>query len=69
MIQMASSSQDMSTWDSFAWRRKMETFGGRDEAVVAQGAQGEIEGIWCGTNLRLFARKVEMLTGIANPAS
>ncbi|EYE98874.1 putative acid phosphatase [Aspergillus ruber CBS 135680] len=45
MIQMATSSQDMSTWDSFAWRRKMETFGGRDEAVVAQGAQGEIEGI------------------------
>lgn len=47
----------------------METFGGRDEAVVAQGAQGEIEGIWCGTHLRLFAQKVEMLTEIANPAS
>lgn len=52
---MATSSQDMSTWDSFAWRRKMETFGGRDEAVVAQGAQGEIEGIWCDTNFHLPA--------------
>jgi len=45
----------------------METFGGRDEAVVAQGAQGEIEGIWCGFLLGEWI--VDMLTGIANPAS
>jgi len=67
MIQMAASSQDMSTWDSFAWRRKMETFGGRDEAVVAQGAQGEIEAIWC--DFLLWEWLVGMLIGIANPAS
>lgn len=46
MTQMAASNQDLSRWDGFDWRRKTETFGGRDESIVAEGATGEIEGIW-----------------------
>jgi acid phosphatase len=43
---MAASNQDVSAWNSFQWRRKMEAFGNKDESVVAIGATGEIEGIW-----------------------
>ncbi|EAU34228.1 conserved hypothetical protein [Aspergillus terreus NIH2624] len=46
MVQMAASNQDVSAWNSFQWRRKMEAFGNKDESVVAIGATGEIEGIW-----------------------
>lgn len=46
MIQMAASEKDLSSWNGFQWRRKMEAFGDKDEAVVAVGATGEIEGIW-----------------------
>ncbi|KAJ5901608.1 hypothetical protein N7495_002136 [Penicillium taxi] len=45
MIQMASSSENLSSWNGFEWRRKMETFGDNDESLVAIGAGGEIEGI------------------------
>ncbi|KAK1139376.1 hypothetical protein N8T08_000827 [Aspergillus melleus] len=48
MIQMAASNQDVSSWNGFQWRRKMETFGDNDESVVAVGATGDIEGIWQG---------------------
>lgn len=43
---MAASKSDLSTWDDFRWRRKMERFGDNDEAVVAVGPDGEGEGIW-----------------------
>ncbi|KAJ5819093.1 hypothetical protein N7474_004684 [Penicillium riverlandense] len=43
MVQMASSSQDLSAWNGFQWRRKMEAFGNNDESVVAVGPTGEIE--------------------------
>ncbi|OGE52546.1 hypothetical protein PENARI_c010G07248 [Penicillium arizonense] len=43
MVQMASSSKDLSTWNGFQWRRKMEAFGSNDESVVAPGPGGEIE--------------------------
>lgn len=47
MIQMAASKQELSSWDGFQWRRKMEAFGDNDEAVVAVGPGGEIEAMWC----------------------
>ncbi|EPS25180.1 hypothetical protein PDE_00112 [Penicillium oxalicum 114-2] len=43
MVQMASGSQDLSSWNGFQWRRKMEGFGNSDEAVVVAGPGGEIE--------------------------
>jgi hypothetical protein len=46
MVQMASSSKDLSTWNGFQWRRKMEAFGSNDESVVAPGPGGEIEAMW-----------------------
>ncbi|KAB8238414.1 hypothetical protein ETB97_009340 [Aspergillus alliaceus] len=46
MIQMAASDKDLSQWKGFEWRKKTEAFGDRDEAVVAVGATGDIEGIW-----------------------
>jgi acid phosphatase len=46
MVQMASSSEDLSSWNGFQFRRKMESFGNRDQSVVAVGAGNEIEGIW-----------------------
>ncbi len=46
MVQAASSKQDISSWDGFQWRRKMEAFGNNDESVVAAGPGGEIEAMW-----------------------
>ncbi|PWY89987.1 phosphoglycerate mutase-like protein [Aspergillus heteromorphus CBS 117.55] len=46
MIQMASSNKDITSWNGFQWRRKLETVGSKDESVVAVGATGDIEGIW-----------------------
>lgn len=46
MVQMAAGNQDLTAWNGFDWRRKMESFGSKDEAVVAVGATGDIEGIW-----------------------
>ncbi|PYI07157.1 phosphoglycerate mutase-like protein [Aspergillus sclerotiicarbonarius CBS 121057] len=45
MIQMASSNKDITSWNGFQWRRKMEVFGDQDQSVVAVGAGGDIEGI------------------------
>ncbi|KAJ5682927.1 hypothetical protein N7462_006092 [Penicillium macrosclerotiorum] len=45
MVQMASSKQDLSSWEGFQWRRKMEAFGNNDESVVAMGPGAEIEAI------------------------
>jgi acid phosphatase len=46
MVQMASSSKDLSSWNGFQWRRKMEAFGSNDESVVAPGPGREIEAMW-----------------------
>lgn len=46
MVQMAAGNQDLSSWNGFQWRRKMEAFGDNDEAIVATGAGGEIEAMW-----------------------
>lgn len=46
MVQMAASNQELSSWNGFQWRRKMESFGDRDQSIVAVGAGNEIEGIW-----------------------
>jgi hypothetical protein len=43
---MAASKEDLSQWKGFEWRKKTEAFGDRDEAVVAVGPTGDIEGIW-----------------------
>ncbi|KAL4934535.1 putative acid phosphatase [Aspergillus undulatus] len=45
MVQMAGSNEDLSSWNGFQWRRKMETFGDRDQTIVTVGAGGSIEGI------------------------
>ncbi|KAJ9231396.1 hypothetical protein DTO169E5_8008 [Paecilomyces variotii] len=45
MTAMVASNEDLSQWNSFQWRRKMEAFGRNDEAVVSLGPEGEIEGI------------------------
>lgn len=58
MTAMVASNEDLSQWNSFQWRRKMEAFGRNDEAVVSLGPEGEIEGIWSvngkNTNLGAF---------------
>lgn len=46
MVQMAAGNQDLSSWNGFQWRRKMEAFGDNDEAIVATGPGGEIEAMW-----------------------
>ncbi|RDW90232.1 putative acid phosphatase [Aspergillus mulundensis] len=46
MVQMAASNEDLSSWNGFKWKRKMETFGDRDQTIVTVGAGGDIEGIW-----------------------
>ncbi|KAL4788563.1 histidine phosphatase superfamily [Aspergillus varians] len=45
MIQMAGSNEDLSSWNGFQWKRKMETFGDKDQTIVTVGAGGDIEGI------------------------
>ncbi|KAJ5872940.1 uncharacterized protein N7529_005293 [Penicillium soppii] len=45
MVQMASSSKDLSAWNGFQWRRKMETFGNDDKATIARGPGSEVEGM------------------------
>ncbi|KAL3481924.1 histidine phosphatase superfamily [Aspergillus californicus] len=45
MVQMAASKEDLSSWNGFQWRRKMETFGDKDQSIVTVGAGGDIEGI------------------------
>lgn len=46
MVQIAASKNDLSSWDGFQWRRKIETFGDNDEARVAAGPGGNLESIW-----------------------
>lgn len=46
MTAMVATKEDLSTWDNFQWRRRMEAFGHNDEAVIAAGPGGEAEGIW-----------------------
>ena len=43
---MAASRKDLTAWNGFEFRRKMESFGDRDQAVVTVGPRGDIEGIW-----------------------
>ncbi|KAL2809316.1 histidine phosphatase superfamily [Aspergillus granulosus] len=45
MVQMAAGNEDLTSWNGFQWRRKMETFGDRDQSIVTVGAGGDIEGI------------------------
>ncbi|KAL4956000.1 histidine acid phosphatase [Aspergillus filifer] len=45
MVQMAGSNADLSAWNGFQWRRKMETFGDKDQTIVTVGAGDDIEGI------------------------
>lgn len=46
MVQAATSKQDISSWDGFQWRRKMEAFGDNDQSIVAAGPGGEVEAMW-----------------------
>lgn len=45
MVQMATSTEDLSSWNPFQWRREIEAFGSDDEAVIATGPAGETDGI------------------------
>ncbi|EGC44101.1 acid phosphatase [Histoplasma capsulatum var. duboisii H88] len=45
LTQIASSTEDLTSWDSFQWRRRMESFGENDQAAMVVGPKGEIEGI------------------------
>ncbi|KAJ6117263.1 hypothetical protein N7512_006988 [Penicillium capsulatum] len=42
---MAASKQELSEWNGFQWRRKMEAFGNKDESVVATGPGGAVDGM------------------------
>ncbi|KAJ9662765.1 hypothetical protein H2198_001214 [Neophaeococcomyces mojaviensis] len=37
--------QDMTTWDSLQWRRRLERFGEDDGPIIAAGPDGEVDGI------------------------
>lgn len=65
MIQMAASDQDVTRWNGFQWRRKMETFGYDDEAIVSTGPGGAVEGIW---QVALSNRREGPLTDWHQPA-
>ncbi|PGG95805.1 hypothetical protein AJ79_09865 [Helicocarpus griseus UAMH5409] len=41
LAQIAASSEDLTTWDIFKWRRRMERFGENDQALMAVGPEGE----------------------------
>ncbi|KAJ5681187.1 hypothetical protein N7536_012326 [Penicillium majusculum] len=43
MVQMASSSKDLSEWNGFQWRRRMESFGNNDQSVIATAPGGPVE--------------------------
>lgn len=43
---MAASKQELSEWNGFQWRRKMEAFGNKDESVVATGPGGAVDAMW-----------------------
>ncbi|KAK2751063.1 hypothetical protein FQN57_000138 [Myotisia sp. PD_48] len=45
MAAMALTKQDMSSWDTFQWKRRMERFGDHDEPIIATGPDSELEGI------------------------
>lgn len=34
------------SWDILQWRRRLETFGDNDAAVLSSRADGDIDGIW-----------------------
>ena len=42
---IASTSEDMSSWDELKWARRMETFGADDGPVIAEGPRGEVDGV------------------------
>ncbi|KAI1927408.1 hypothetical protein LOZ65_002299 [Ophidiomyces ophidiicola] len=42
---MTASADDLSTWNEFQWRRKMEKFGNNDQALLAVGPSGESDNI------------------------
>jgi acid phosphatase len=60
MTAMVASKEDLSTWDNFQWRKRMEAFGHDDEAVIATGPGGEAEGIW------QVCRKRERVSALSN---
>lgn len=66
MTQMAASSDDLSRWNNFDWKRTMETFGDKDEAIVAKGVSGEIEAIWYASPRVYRPRSEWELTSPAN---
>ncbi|PGH26469.1 hypothetical protein AJ80_01782 [Polytolypa hystricis UAMH7299] len=45
LASMAATTEDLSKWDSFQWRRKIEQFGSHDQARIAVGPEAESDGI------------------------
>ena len=37
---------DSTEWNQLQWRRRLETFGDNDTAVLSAGPDGEVDGIW-----------------------
>ena len=47
LTSIAMTRADGSSWSDLQWRRRLETFGEDDDSVIAQGANGAVDGIWC----------------------
>ncbi|KAI5307232.1 hypothetical protein KEM56_002413 [Ascosphaera pollenicola] len=45
MAATAASKEDLSTWDTWKWERKMEGLGANDEPITAKGPNGELHDI------------------------
>ena len=50
MVQIAASDQELTDWNGFQWRRRIEAFGSNDDSIAARGPAGENKGIWCAAN-------------------
>lgn len=46
MRAIAASKEDLSTWDTWKWQRKMEGLGVNDDPILARGPNGEDHSIW-----------------------
>ena len=56
LTSIAMTKADGSSWSDLQWRRRLETFGEEDDSVIAQGANGEVDGIWCVARLLCWER-------------
>lgn len=60
---------DASAWDELHWRRRLETFGDRDQAVFASGPNGEIDNVWYYCSKSQIHQRSSRLTFLVNWAN